>query len=204
VLADRLAGRDDALDGTLRQAVAAWLGGDTAALDPAWYRSAFEVEVSKGGLAAAKVLADRALGSEDQVLRPTVLAIVANSGKPEIARWLLEELKDPRLRPTERRGLLGGIMQRSATRDYGYGWLKANLDALMQGGGIFFTAKLPQLLTSFCSGAKAAEIERDLGPRFVGQTGALEMARSLERIRDCARLKDARRAEVSNEIARLK
>lgn len=204
MLVDRLSGRDVALDAKLHQAVVAWLGGDAAALDPAWYHAAFEVHVGKGGLPAAQALVERALGSEDQVMRPVALAEAAGSGKLEIARWLLEDWRDGRLRPVEQRALLREIMQRSTTREYGYGWLKANLDRLMQGGGIFFTARLPQLLNGFCSVAKADEIARDLGPRFAGRTGELELARTVERVRNCGLLKDARRAEVSREIARLK
>ena len=203
VLVERLAGHDKALDATLDKAAQAWLAGDRAALDPAWYGAAFDARIASGGLDAAKLLVDRALASEDSQFRPAALSAAGGSGKADIARWLLEDLKDPRLRPVEQRGLLRDVMQRRATRDYGYGWLRANLDTLVQGGGIFFAARLPQLLNGFCSAEKADEIARDLRPRLAGKTGALELERTVERVRSCGVLKDARRAEVSRVVGKL-
>lgn len=203
-LVGRLAGRGAALDRRLGDAASAWLGGDARALDPAWYGPAFDAHVAKGGIDAAKALVERALASQDPVFRPAALSSVASSGKEEIARWLLEELRDERLRPSEQRGLLRDVMQASGTREIGYRWLNEHLEELMEGGGIFFTARLPQLLNGFCSADRAEEIARELRPRLAGGTAQLELERTIERVRSCGLLKDARREEVSREIAKLR
>ena len=72
------------------------------------------------------------------------------------------------------------------------------------GGGIFFTARLPAIVGGFCSAARADEVAALLRPKLAGKTGALELERTLERIRDCAVLKDQRGAELSAALAQVK
>ncbi|MBW8785392.1 MAG: M1 family metallopeptidase [Novosphingobium sp.] len=206
-LVERLAGpaRDEALRKQLGAAATAWLDGNAAALDPVWFSSALPVYLDYNKLPAAKLLLNRALASQDPVFRPVALAVIADSGNLEIARWLLDEARDPRLRQSERLNLARGVVANAATRDFGYGWMNAHLEEMLAGGGgIFFAAKLPQMLNGFCSVERAAEIQRDLGSRLAGRTGELELARTVERVRDCGLLKNARRVEVSAEIARLR
>ena len=203
----RLAGtaHDSALRGQLAAAAGAFLGGDKAALDPALYGAAFETWLAAGGMAAAKQLTDRGLGSQDPLLRPAALAAVAASGDAAVAKWLLDEFKDDRLRRSERVGLVRGVIQTGGTRDLGFEWLGRNFDTLMSsGGGIFFAARLPAMLSGYCSAARADEIATMLRPRMSGKTGALELERTIERVRSCGVLKDARSAEVSRDIAKLK
>ena len=203
----RLAGaaRDASVRSQLAAAAGAFLGGDKTALDPALYAPALEAWLAAGGIDAAKQLADRALASQDPLLRPTALAAVAESGDAGVAKWLLDEFKDDRLRRSERVGLVRGVIQTSATRDLGFEWLGRNFDTLMSsGGGIFFAARLPAMLGGYCSAARADEIASMLRPRMTGKTGALELERTIERVRSCGVLKDARSAEVSRDIAKLK
>ncbi len=202
----RLAGtaRDSALRSELAAAAAAFLGGDKAALDPALYGAAFEPWLAAGGIGAAKQLTDRALASQDPLLRPAALAAVAASGDTAVAKWLLDEFKDGRLRRSERVDLVRGVIQTGGTRDLGFEWLGRNFDALMSsGGGIFFASRLPAMLGGYCSAARADEIASMLRPRMSGKTGALELERTIERVRSCGMLKDARSAEVSRDIAKL-
>ena len=205
-LIDRLAASATAgpLHKKLGDAARSWLGGNAAALDPSWYDAAFDVHVGDGGLDAAKALVERGLASQDADFRSAALGAAAGSGKQEIADWLLNGLKDTRLRPSEQRGILRSIIAASKTREFGYGWMKAHLDELFAGGGIFFASRLPQWLNGFCSAERADEIAAALRPRFVGKTGALELERTVERVRSCGVLKAARSAEASAEVAKLR
>ncbi len=197
--------RDPALRKQLGDAARAYLGGDKAALDPAWFRSAFAVVIDEGGLEAAKRVAELSLGSQDPLLRPATLGAVSASGQLEIARWLLTEFSDPRLRTSEKLGLIRGVVGRRETRDFGFAWLKDNYEALSSGGGgIFFTSGLPGLFGGYCSVAKADEIATFLRPKLAGKTGALALERTVERVRSCGVLKDARGAELSAEFAKVK
>ena len=197
--------KDPALRSRLAAAAAAFVGGDEKALDAAWYGDALDPWLDAGGRAAAKALLERALASQDPVFRPTALGALGASGKVETAKWLLDEVKDTRLRLSERLGLVRGVVSTPATREFGYTWMTQHLDELMSGGGgIFFASRLPQMLAGYCSAEKADAFARDLRPRMAGKAAELELERTIERVRSCGVLRQARRAEVSREIAKLK
>ncbi len=197
--------KDPALRSRLAAAAAAFVGGDEKALDAAWYGDALSPWLDAGGAAAAKALLEKALASQDPVFRPTALGALGSSGKVETAKWLLDEVKDTRLRLSERLGLVRGVVSTPATREFGYTWMTQHLDELMSGGGgIFFASRLPQMLAGYCSVEKADAFARDLRPRMAGKAAELELERTIERVRSCGVLRQARRAEVSREIAKLK
>ncbi len=197
--------RDPALREALNQAAAAWLGGNKAALDPAWFGLGFDIWLGQNGQEGAKRLVDLALASEDPIFRPAALRVVAGSGDPKLARWLLEELKDDRLRSGERLSMIRAVLTNRDTRDYGFAWLKTHFDELAAGGGgIFFTSRLPSLVGGFCSAEKADEIAALLRPKLAGKTGALDLERTIERVSACGVLQQARAAEFSAAMAKVK
>ncbi len=203
----RLAGgaHDPAIRKQLGDAATAYLGGDTKALDPMWFGNAFDALLDVGGMTAAKSLLEKALASQDPVFRPQAINAIAGSGKADVAKWVLEDLRDPRLRASERLTMVRIVIGTPATRDQGYAWMKSHFDELTSGsGGIFFSSRLPQVLAGFCSAERSDEFAREFRPRFAGKTGALELERTIERVRSCGEIKAARRAEVSAQIARLK
>jgi aminopeptidase N len=195
-------GRDKALHRLLAGAARKFFNGDVTALDPAWYANGFGAWLDDGGLPMAKMLADKALRSQDSEFRSAALDALAADGKIATANWLLNELSDTRLRKSEHRSLLRGVLGTRTTRDIGYRWLHDHLDQLTGGtDGIFFVARLPQMLNGFCSVARAEEFQRDLAPRMAGKPGEMEMARTIERVRNCGVLHDKRAEEVSMEFA---
>ena len=198
-------GRDEKLTLTLRDAARAWLAGETAALDPEWYGVAFDALLAETGQAGARDLLDRALASEDPAFRPVAIAAAAGTGDLATARWLLEEFKDTRLRANERIAMVGQVMRAPETRDYGYGWVKENLGSLIGGSsGIFMATRMPRLLEGYCSVERAGEIERDFTPLLKGTRAELALARTVEKVRNCGRLKDARGAEATAAALRLR
>ena len=197
--------KDRSLRARLAAAAAAYVGGDVKALDAAWYGDALDPWLEAGGAAEAKALLERALASQDPVFRPAALAALGGSGKAETAKWLLDEVKDDRLRLSERLGLVRGVVSHPATREWGYTWLIQHLGELLDGGGgIFFASRLPQMLSGYCSVEKAEAFARDLRPRLAGKSAELELERTIERVRSCGVLKQARGAEASRQIARLR
>ncbi|MBC2651877.1 M1 family metallopeptidase [Novosphingobium flavum] len=206
-LVETLAGEaeDPALGQRLADAATAYLGGDRAALDHAFMGDALAAWLRREGLAGAQRLFAAALASEDPVFRPSALAAIGSSGKTDIANWVLADADDTRLRRSERIGLISRVVAGRETRRLGYAWLIAHFDAVMRSnGGIFFAARLPQTLAGACSVEEADTFARDLGPRFAGKPGQLELERAVERVRSCGRLKQARAAETSAVLAAIK
>jgi aminopeptidase N len=194
--------KDTEIENKLASAAEAYLNGDTRALDPAFYDLAFQAYIDKGGLAAAKSLADKALASEDSSFRPAALGAVAGSGNPEIARWVLDEFNDKRLRGPERLYAVGGVAGTVETRDMGYSYLTDNLSEMMKGAqGIFIARGLPGVISGYCSAAQTNDIAKRFRPIFKGTPGALELERTIERIRNCAILKERRGAELNAALA---
>ncbi|MFM5950919.1 MAG: M1 family metallopeptidase [Novosphingobium sp.] len=199
------AGHDAALRKQIGAAARAYLAGDTKALDPSWFEIGFDIVVEEGGLAAAKQLAEAGLASQDPLFRPYALGAVAGSGKEDIGRWVLDSFTDGRLRRSERLGMIRGVVASKGTRDMGFVWLQANYqDLAAGGGGIFFASRLPGMVGGYCSVAKADEIAAFLRPKLSGKTGALELERTIERVRACGALKDARGAELSAAFKKVK
>ncbi|MFM5917198.1 MAG: M1 family metallopeptidase [Novosphingobium sp.] len=198
-----LSARDPQLRGQLAAAGKAYLAGDAKALDPAWFGEAFSVLLDEGGIDMAKQIIEKGLASQDPVFRPAALYSVGGSGNPVVGTWLLG-FTDPRLRSSERLNLIRTVIAERGTRDMGFEWLKAHFDELAGGGGgIFFTAGLPRTVSGFCSVARADDIQALLGPKLAGKTGALELARTVERVRSCGTLKDARAAELSAALSKV-
>ena len=182
----------------------AYFGGNTAALDPMWFQPAFSAWLEGKGVAGAKDLYGRALATQDSSIRPILLGAVGSSGDKAVAKWVLDDSMDKRLRASERLALVRGVISTAGTRDLGYEWMKAHLDALMGGsGGIFFASKLPAMLNGFCSVARADTIATDLRSRLAGKTAELELERTVERIRNCGVLVAARKAQASKEMAAI-
>ena len=58
------------------------------------------------------------------------------------------------------------------------------------------------MFNSQCGAAAADRVERELGPKVMKlNTGVLEFRRTLERIRDCGILKQAKSAEMAAALA---
>ncbi|KAJ8138371.1 hypothetical protein OY671_008416, partial [Metschnikowia pulcherrima] len=152
--------RDPASRARLAAAAEALLGGNKAALDPAFYGSGMRAWSGQAKSAGAQKSADIALGSEDPVFRPSASRAVAASGDAETARWVLDGFKDARSRPSERLSMIAGISVTPETREIGYIWLKAHLEEMLSGsGGIFLAARLPGTSAGFCSVDQAKEFE---------------------------------------------
>ena len=197
--------RDEHLRRQLLKATQQSLAGDAGALDPVWYGLGLDLWLADGGKSAARQLLERALASQDPLLRPAAMNALAGTGRQDIASWLLNDVHDDRLRLSERMDMVSSIAATRATRDYGYRWMREHLGVLLSGhAGIFFAARLPQVFSNYCETGRIADITRDFGPKLSRQTSQLELDRALERIGDCAKLKAARGREASAEIAGLK
>jgi len=79
--------------------------------------------------------------------------------------------------------------------------MKAHLDQLLGGSaGIFFGARLPQILGDVLLDGNCGRFRRP-ARKFAGKSGALELERTIERVRSCGKLKDARGAELTAAVA---
>jgi aminopeptidase N len=192
-----LEAHDDSLRAKLKSAADKWLGGDKQALDPGFRATALTVLASDGGLPAAKMLVEKALSSEDPTVREAALGAASTTGRPEVADYLLN-LSDKRMRSFDRLGLIFGLAQTAGTRDMTGDWIFRNYDKLAQGNGIFISSRLPAALGAQCGVEQANRIESVLGPAVKkADVGLLSFQRTVESVRNCGILKQAKAAEIA-------
>ena len=192
---------DDAHDAkvraTLKAAADKFLAGDQTALDAGFMGTALGVVAEDGGLPAAKMLIEKALTSEDPNFRANALGAAAGSGHADVANYLLA-LDDKRMRSFDRIGLIFGIATNAETRDLGVDWILANYGKLIaSGNGIFITSRLPQAFGVECDADQADRIDATVGAAIrKSGVGLLNYQRTLENIRHCGVLKQAKGAEI--------
>ena len=187
---------------TLKAAGEKYLAGDTKAVDTAFRGSALAVIAEDGGLAEVRKLVETGLSSEDPVLRQAALGAASASGHADAATYLLG-LNDKRLRSFDKLMMIGGMVSTPETRAVTSTWIFDNFDKLLaSGNGVFITSRLPGMFNAQCSAAAADKVDKVLGPKIMkAKVGVLEYQRTLERIRNCAALKDAKGAEIASAIA---
>ena len=192
---------DPAVRAKLKVAGEAYLAGDEKAIDPAFMGTALAVVSEEGGMAAAKMLVEKGLSSEDGDVRANELGAAAAGGHVDVANYLLS-LDDKRLRSFDRLGIIGELIGTPETRAVTTDWIFANYGKLSSGNGIFIASRLPGMFNSQCSAEAADRIEQKLGPTVAKMnTGVLEYRRMLERVRDCAILKQAKSAEIAAALS---
>ena len=186
----------------LLSAADAYLGGDKAALDPAFLGPGLTVAVQERGLPFAKTLVDKALASEDPGFRRAALGATSGAGDKAIAEWLLRDFTDKRLRSIERLNLTTTLIGDPATRDFALDHLITRYDEYVSGNGIFQASRIPGAVAGLCSLEHADAVEKKLGPAVAkAGVGQLALDRAIERIRNCARLKVAKADEIGKTLA---
>jgi len=196
--------RDASIRTKLANAADAYLAGNAKALDQSFLGSGLRVLANQRGLAFAKTLTMKALASEDSAFRFAALNAVGRSGDGETARWLLE-LRDPRLRSTEKLALVGAMAREPATREIANDWLIRNFDVFSKEAGIYSSSALPSLMGWECSSTRANEIERVIGPKIKASgKGQLDFERTIESIRNCAALREARSGELAAALGKAR
>ena len=192
--------RDPAIRSKLKAAAEQYLGGNTKALEPGFLEAGLAVWAQEGGMPAVCKLVDTALSSEDATLRQEAISAAASTGDPATVPYLLD-LQDKRLRSYDRLFLVFGLAGTAQTKDAAADWIFANYAKLAGGNGVFFGSRLPGALGLQCSTEAAQRIEQTLEPAVAkANTGMLEFKRTLERIRNCAILKQAKQAEIAAAI----
>ncbi len=189
-----VAGHDAKLRAKLVAALDAYLGGDAKALDPAWLGTATAIAVNERGVPFAKMVAERGLTTP--AFGQVAGTAIGSSANPEVARWFLEDFKDPRLPAPARLTTVAGFLASPYTRDLASDFMLTNFDEFVKGGGGggIFSGRAAQMFRVLCSLDQADAVAKKLAG------GGLNVDRSIEAIRNCARFKDAKTGEVSAAI----
>lgn len=195
------AGGDPALRGKLTAAADAYLAGDAKALDPQFGLLALGLDIEDKGVPLAKTVADKSLAGQDPMLRQIAFQAIGSSGNAEVARWFLNDFKDPRLPQMGRLYATASFLGSSRTRDIASDFMLSNFDSFSKasGGGGIFSSRAAQMFNVLCTNAGADAVDAKLRPQLANDS-TLGLDRAVESIRNCARFKDAKAGEVSAAV----
>ncbi len=203
VLANYVAdeGKDATQRTRLLTAAQAWLGGDSAALDPAFRPLALQIAAHDGGEATVQRLFDRLAVSNDPQERAQLVQALGGIDRADLAPRILALAEDPRLRNLEGLRMATSLAQTASTRDVAYKSAVANFDALARATPLIASFLLG-IGSGYCSEEDARRTDADLRPKVAAlHLSGLELDRSVENIRKCAAFKAAKGAEISRSLA---
>lgn len=190
-------GHDSATRETLIKALDAYVAGDAKALDGDYAGVAAAVAINERGAPFAQQLADKALASGNPVMMMATAQGISGSNNPDVAKWFLNDFKDPRLNFRQRLFTVAGFLRSPYTRDVASDFMLTHFDEFVAngGGGGIFSGRAAQMFGVLCSNAQADAVDAKLRPQTKGST--LTLDRAVETIRTCARFRDAKAGEVS-------
>lgn len=195
------AGGDAAVRTKLIAAADAYLAGDAKALDPQFGQLALSLDVEEKGVPLAKTVAEKGLAGQDAMLRQIAFQAIGGSGNPDVARWFLNDFKDPRLPQIGRLYATASFLGSAKTRDIASDYMLTNFDTFSKaaGGGGIFSARAAQMFNVLCTNEAADAVDAKLRPQLANDS-TLDLDRAVEAIRNCARFKDAKASEVSAAV----
>ena len=203
VLANYVAdeGKDTQARGKFVSATQAYLGGDTAALDPAFRPLGLQIVAKDGGLPMVQKLFDRLIASTDPQERSEIVQALSSVDRADLAPRVLELRRDSRLNNLEglRMGL--GLAFDASTRDIAYTSAIEHFDTMAKATPLIASFLLG-IGSGYCSEDRARRVEADLRPKVASlHLSPLELDRSVETIRKCAAIKAAKGSEISAGLA---
>ncbi len=203
VLANYVAdeGGDQTYRARMRTALDASLGGDKAALDPAFRPLALLIAAQDGGEPMVQRLFDRLVASNDPQERSEIVGALSGIDRAPLASRVIALSQDARLHNLEGLRMSIGLIRNASTRDATYTFAIGNFDTLTKATPLI-ASNLLGIGSGYCSEGRARQTEADLRPKVAAlHLSALELDRSVERIRQCAALKAAKGAEISAGLA---
>jgi hypothetical protein len=149
----------------------------------------------------AGTLWTRAMASSDAFERKSLLGAIARSDDPRIATWVLEHMRDPKLRSSEKLQLLSGLSGELRTRELGLEWLEKNFQQLARETNLSSVNYLFSLPNGSCTTEAADKAEAVFRSELqkLGR-GALSLERAIETVRACAATRQARGAELETVL----
>jgi hypothetical protein len=198
-----LQARDLNLRTQLDSAAAAYLGGDSHALDPAFRRTALSVAVQLHGTPVMKRLKDVLVKSSDPQYRLDASFAVGSADTASLASEGLSIALSPGVATTESFYIIYSLSSRPVTREVTAEYVQGNLARILK---VFPGPVRPyvvKLFEGYCEPADAARIDAYFQPKLkMLGGGELELAQAKEQIGVCSALKNAKGAEIVAAFSR--
>ncbi len=168
------------------------------AVDPQLASTCLAVAAQEGGRPFFDHLVAMLETSQDAVLRYRLIGALGAVRDGKLAGRTLGLALDERVRISEISRILYAQFGQPETRDDAWKWLKSNFDGYSERFGTRRVGRTPWYTASFCSEARAKEVERFFSERVQDLSGGpRNLAGALEEIRHCAARVEAQRAGIT-------
>ncbi len=194
--------RDPKLRAELASAAAAYLDGDSHALDTAFRRTAFAVAVQDGGVAVMTRLKGVLLETSDPLLKNDASVAIGAADTRPLAESALSIAFSPGVPTTQSLWILFSLSSQPGARETTTTYIENNWVKLMDYFPGPFRPFMVRMFEGYCGPGDAAQVEAFFRPKLeVIGTGGLELAQTEERIGLCSALKTAKGAEIRAALA---
>jgi aminopeptidase N len=198
-----LEGRDPKLRAQLSAAAAAYLGGNTHALDVAFRPTALEVAVQDRGIPFMKRLQESMLKSTDSLYRQNSAIALGGANTRALADEALRIAVTPGMQSLETVRMFFALSRQPNAREALAAEADRNFKRLLEAFPGFLRPRIVEMFAGYCSKADIARVERWIQPNLAHLGGGeLELAQTKERIALCVALKEAKGEEISRALAR--
>jgi len=186
------------LANALAAAADSWSNGDANALDRTFLLDALALWVKRHGEAGAKKLLPKLIATSDADLRRRMARALGSSDEPAVARYVLANLGQKGLRPTDKLIFAHAITREPGTREIGFDSLGRNVTRLVKETNLSSMKVVFDAPATFCSESDAARIEKSLRPHVDSyKRGGLSLSRVVESAHNCGVLKTRQQAELA-------
>jgi len=197
-----LQARDPELRARLSAAAAAYLAGDSQALDPAFRSVGLRVAVQERGAPFMTLLEAALIASSDPAFREEASAALGSGDTPALALEALQMAFSSDIHPLETLQIFFATAHLPATRQTAIRFSNDNFQRVIDRFPVFTR---PMFITSFdglCSTDDVARIEAYMQPKLHDLGGGeMELEQAKQRIMQCAALKKAKGAEITAALA---
>lgn len=198
-----LEARDPPLRTRLSAAAAAYLGGDTQALDSAFRGVALKVAVQERGEAFLLELQKALIASSDALFRADGSNAIGSGDTPALAEQALQLAFSGDLQPLEALQIFLTTAALPATRETAMQYTNDNFQRVIERFPGFTRPLFVSAFDGLCATGDVARIDAFIKPRLKELGGGeMELSQTKERIAGCAALKSAKGGEITAVLSR--
>jgi aminopeptidase N len=198
-----LEGRDPEIRRRLAAAAAAYISGNTQAIDPAFRGTALRVAVQDGGVTFMTQLEAVLVKSSDPLIRQEASSAIGSADTPLLAEAALGLAFSPGIQPLETMNIVFNTAGHPDSRETALTFTDKNFKKVMESFPGFARPQFVTLFNGHCAANDVARADAYMQPKLRELGGGeLELAQTKERIALCSALKSAKGAEIGAVLAR--
>ncbi|MEA3140413.1 MAG: hypothetical protein QOK23_2582 [Gammaproteobacteria bacterium] len=197
-----LDGRDPEFRAQLAAAAAAYIGGDTQAIDSSFRGTALRVAVQDGGVPFMTQLKAVLVNSSDPLFRQEASSAIGSADTPALAEAALELALSPGIQPLETMRIVFNTASQPGSRETALAFTDQHFKKVMESFPGFARPQFVTLFDGHCAPDDLAKVDAYMQPKLKELGGGeLELAQTKERIALCFALKSAKGAEIGAVLA---